>query len=486
MKFNICLLQPKGYIHSLALKEAAEYVYFKIKKIGYPSVISKNKTYEGDINIIFGAHINIEPVNYYPSKTVIFNTEQLPEEGGWISKEYKNLLNNNYVWDYSIINLNKIKGKNKGHLVFGYEDNLKRIQKQDKEFDLLFYGSLNDRRVKLINDLRAEGIEVKTLFGIYDDERDSYLAKSKAILNLHYYESQIFQQIRIFYPLINNIPVISEDYSSEKIGADYKEFVFHPAGGDFVQYVKNLFKDRSLFRDLSEDKLNKFSEFNNDKEIKLLLESTLKFFENRPKLADKDYSIINIGSGFCSEFGCLNINSNKEFKSDLKIDLSLKLALPSEFESENSGRILLKKNKFEKIIVNDVLQHVNNLSQFMTNCLSLLKDDGVIEINIPYDLSLDAWQDPKNIRAFNEKSWLVYTDNFWNLGWYENKFEIMKLDFLPSDFGKNLMQEKSVDEILRTPRAINSMNVVLKKRKTTSEERMIALSYTNKIATDEI
>jgi hypothetical protein len=303
---------------------------------------------------------------------------------------------------------------------------------------------------------------------------------------LHYYESQIFQQIRVFYPLINNIPVVSEDYSSEKIGDDYKEFLFHPDGGDFVAYVKNLFKDRNVFEKLSVDKLNKFSEFNNDEKIKLLLESTLRYFENKPKVADKDYTIINIGSGFCSEFGCLNIDSNKELKPDLEIDLSSKLVLPSEFKSKNLGRVVLKENKFEKIIVNDVLQRINNLSQFMTNCLSLLKNEGVIEINVPYDLSLDAWQDPKNIRAFNENSWMAYTNNFWNIDWYENRFEIIKLDFLPSDFGKNLMQEKSVDEILRTPRAINSMNVVLKKRKTTSEERMIALSQTNKIATDEI
>lgn len=167
------------------------------------------------------------------------------------------------------------------------------------------------------------------------------------------------------------------------------------------------------------------------------------------------------------------------------MDFTSEIILPSEFESENLGKLVLAENKFRKIIANDILQCVSNLSQFMTNCLNLLEDQGVIEINVPYDLSLNAWQEPKNIRAFNEKSWLVYTDNFWNLDWYENKFEIVKLDFLPSVIGKILMQKKNVDEILRTPRAINSMFVILQKRKTTSEERMTALSYMNKISNEE-
>lgn len=105
------------------------------------------------------------------------------------------------------------------------------------------------------------------------------MAKSRAILNLHYYESQIFQQIRVFYPLINNIPVISEDYAIEENLIDYKEFVFHPDGKDFVSYVKNLLIDNHHFEKEAADKLRKFSQCNNDEEVQILLESTIMYFK---------------------------------------------------------------------------------------------------------------------------------------------------------------------------------------------------------------
>ena len=51
------------------------------------------------------------------------------------------------------------------------------------------------------------------------------------------------------------------------------------------------------------------------------------------------------------------------------------------------------------------------------------------------------------------------------------------------DFGKTLVAgNRPQDEILRTPRAIESMRVVLTKRKTTPEERMLACAHSSGFA----
>jgi len=64
----------------------------------------------------------------------------------------------------------------------------------------------------------------------------------------------------------------------------------------------------------------------------------------------------------------------------------------------------------------------------MKSCLDLLKVGGIFEINVPYDLSLGAWQDQTHVRAFNENSWLYYTDWFWDMGWTEARFTSDKLN----------------------------------------------------------
>jgi hypothetical protein len=114
----------------------------------------------------------------------------------------------------------------------------------------------------------------------------------------------------------------------------------------------------------------------------------------------------------------------------------------------------------------------------MTHCLALLKEGGRFEILVPYDLSHGAWQDPTHVRAFNEHSWLYYTEWFWYLGWFEYRFDCVSLEFVPSETGQELIKRNLPQpEVLRTPRAINSMKVSLVKRRTTPAEKTSARSF---------
>ncbi|MDH4293816.1 MAG: class I SAM-dependent methyltransferase, partial [Betaproteobacteria bacterium] len=128
----------------------------------------------------------------------------------------------------------------------------------------------------------------------------------------------------------------------------------------------------------------------------------------------------------------------------------------------------------------DVLEHVQQLPQLMGNCLKLLKEGGRFTILVPYDLSLGAWQDPTHVRAFNENSWLYYTQWFWYLGWFDYRFDCTETNLNLSSYGQSLVSSGTPqDEVMRTPRAVDSMRVVLTKRKTTPEEKTLARSYSN-------
>jgi hypothetical protein len=108
----------------------------------------------------------------------------------------------------------------------------------------------------------------------------------------------------------------------------------------------------------------------------------------------------------------------------------------------------------------------------MANVLDLLTDGGTFHVAVPYDLSYGAWQDPTHVRAFNERSWLYYCEWYWYLGWDESRFDLISTNFIYSDLGHALSARGiSKDEILRTPRAVDEMHVVLRKRALTDQER---------------
>ncbi len=175
---------------------------------------------------------------------------------------------------------------------------------------------------------------------------------------------------------------------------------------------------------------------------------------------------LNIGSGKNFKDGFLNLDINGYWEPDIIYDLNepLPQGKSQKIETRRFGEIEIQKNMFENIIAYDVLEHISNLTVCMKSCLDLLKEGGIFEVSVPYDLSLGAWQDPTHVRSFNENSWLYYTDWFWYMGWTEARFVSHKLNLKLSQLGIQLQSGgKDMQEILRTPRAVDSMIVQLKK-----------------------
>jgi hypothetical protein len=254
-------MQPVGYIHALALLEAAEYCVHQISLYGHESILTKNRLIQDGINIIFGAHIKPEAHLALPKNVIVFNTEQLPENSQWVNNDYRKILENHYVWDYSTVNYHLIAHQNKALINFFYDQDLCRIPISDhKEWDLIFYGSINDRRKKILDSLTAKGLKIRSVFGLYGPERDRLIGQSRAVLNLHYYDSQILQQIRIFYPLINKIPVISESFPEKSAPKSYSSFIFTPEQADlkFEDFVVELLENKTKFDQIAAEKLSQF------------------------------------------------------------------------------------------------------------------------------------------------------------------------------------------------------------------------------------
>jgi SAM-dependent methyltransferase len=184
-------------------------------------------------------------------------------------------------------------------------------------------------------------------------------------------------------------------------------------------------------------------------------------------------TIAIVGSGKMFNPMALNIDNAGTWNPDVIADIADPDLFAHEFQSDRFGTLQLRRGWFDTIVASHVLEHIPDLVRAMTNCLDLLAHAGSFHITVPYDLSYGAWQDPTHVHAFNERSWLYYCEWYWYLGWTEARFDLIQQTFRYSPLGDTLAQRGvTKDEILRTPRAVDEMSVVLRKRSLTDAEKI--------------
>lgn len=226
MKYNICIIQPKNYTHTQAFFELAELLKYSLIDLGHEAVLQFRQIEKDAVNILIGCHL-LEPeyISKLPKDTIILNTEQIYDSETPWNKNIFEWVRHFRTWDYSernIIKLNDMGVDNVGLLKLGYQKELVRISRSSiQDIDVLFYGCINARREAIINQLKSRGLNVVTLYGVYGLERDALIARSKIVLNLHFYDSEIFEVVRVFYLMINSIAVVGEINPTTAIDAMY-------------------------------------------------------------------------------------------------------------------------------------------------------------------------------------------------------------------------------------------------------------------------
>lgn len=230
--FQVVLVSPDGYLHSLALAEVAETVVYGLQALGLGCTFAVNRlVLPGPRAVIFGAHLLDAPdARRLPASSIIYNLEQVSPSSPWSSPTYFDLLRRCRVWDYSARNISAlaqlgVSGR-VAHVPVGYMPQLTRIPSSEVEdIDVLFYGSINERRAQVIDQLRQMGLNAQAVFGVYGRPRDELMSRAKVILNLHYYETSIFELVRVSYALANRKAVVAEFHGGTEIDDDMADAV---------------------------------------------------------------------------------------------------------------------------------------------------------------------------------------------------------------------------------------------------------------------
>jgi SAM-dependent methyltransferase len=478
-KFQISLIRPQGFIHSEAFREVAETLQFGLRSLGHTVQVGDNVVDSAATNILLGAHL-LPPVDagIVPPGSILYNLEQLG--GANLSPAYYELASRHQVWDYSLRNLEQWRTMKSLrppiHVPLGYVPELSRIQAAPvQDIDVLFYGSLNQRRTTILKALKDSGVKVHTVFGVYGKERDELIARSKIVLNIHFYDTKVFEIVRLSYLLANSKAVVSECSAENELEQNANGAFLAVPYGSLLESCQSLLRNETERRKLETRGLEWFSR-QGEPEIlsRALNQCAAPACAERIAIPRK----LNLGSGKDWRADYFNADIDPYWEPDAVLDFDRPLPIGQPVQTERFGKIVLENNYFDEIIVNDVLEHIPHLTTAMTSCLNLLKVGGLFRISVPYDLSWGAWQDPTHVRAFNERSWLYYTDWFWYLGWTEARFDIAGFDLGLSPVGEALkLQQVKGEDLVRHPRAVDQMRVVLRKRLLTGAEKQQVLRF---------
>ena len=183
--------------------------------------------------IVCGAHDfsrtqSIDTLKKKYSRVIVFNQEPLTAtQRQFMHKGYFAWLKQaDEVWDYDEQNievLKLIRPDVKLHVLKPYK-NWSIYEPVTKDIDILFYGSMNEHRAKILNELKKKyKVEIiKTWDG---KVLDSYIMRSKILLNLHYYyESSMQEQARMIRWIGAPCRIVSE--KSHKNYLNVEEFEY--------------------------------------------------------------------------------------------------------------------------------------------------------------------------------------------------------------------------------------------------------------------
>ena len=234
MNYTLWIVTPnESYTHSRCFEEAAQSLRGGFKELGYGcEIVTKHPGLLSikDNVIILGAHLLHPDDMLYLNNPIIWNLEQIPDVTDIarfeapLTEVYRKNLGQAEVWDYSPANIEALAkmGIEAKLLEVGYSPCLTRIENvPEPDIDVLFIGSMNQRRAHVLQGLQAHGVKVIHAFDCYGVKRDALIARAKMVLNVHYYEAKLFEIVRCSYLLSNRKAVVSEVGSDKQLEGPY-------------------------------------------------------------------------------------------------------------------------------------------------------------------------------------------------------------------------------------------------------------------------
>lgn len=211
----------------------------------------KNQKYKKHILVIL-SYTRLSPIIFpklSDNKYVIFQLENLIENIN-IHKYLELFQNAMYVYDYNSYNLKyyDIQIQPKVH------NFTPPIYTKDS-IDILFYGTLNERRNKILNEIKKK-FNITIVTKVFGEPLNELIKKSKIVLNISYYNNSLLENTRINECLQNNTTIISELPKLNRNDMYNDNVIFiQPIQNDYSEItnkIENILIKYSIVKDIND------------------------------------------------------------------------------------------------------------------------------------------------------------------------------------------------------------------------------------------
>ena len=173
-------------------------------------------------------------VKNFPPVYFVFQVEQTISSRWFTPQYFMTLQNSCVILDYALQNVeffhrpeNEDVRSRVYYVPLDYYPNyLPTPAPEEKEYDVLFYGSIaGDRRGEILKAV-GEKYNLKIVSELFGEDLYREIRKAKVVLNIHYYEGALIETTRLFEALsLNSSVIVSEDSFDKNESGRLEEFV---------------------------------------------------------------------------------------------------------------------------------------------------------------------------------------------------------------------------------------------------------------------
>jgi acetyltransferase-like isoleucine patch superfamily enzyme/SAM-dependent methyltransferase len=392
MNFAVLIVAPPNYIHSQTFSEVAETIHYGLLALGHVSVITHEILPEHR-HIVLGTNLLPTVSIELPEDTILYNLEQISPDCPWINESVLALFQRFTLWDYSLRNCEQLQRMGCRHVQqvpLGYVPQLTRMEplaEEAQDIDVLFYGSLNEKRSAVLEALREQGLNVVELFGEYGAERDRAIARAKIVLNIHLYEAQIFEIVRVSYLLANHKFVLSESSPNDPDAESFKNGVAFADCDQIVEACLSFLQNPQERQRIAEEGFQLITQRSETE----FLQEALQNEQTPPGTLIR----VDLGCGTRKAPGFIGVDIFPAPGVDIVADLST--AFPFE------------DNSVDELRAYDFIEHLPDRLRTMNEIWRVCKDGALVDLFVPSTDGRGAFQDPTHVSFWNVNSFKYFT-----------------------------------------------------------------------------
>lgn len=193
---------------------------------GYKAVLVREVNPEDENLYIIYCAFQIEK---FPKNYIAYQCEQW--QSHWFSQNYWHILRGAVnIWEWSLDNVNKYYPDVKHKVIHVPTGLIDGVKSENKDIDVLFYGAINRslHRKQVLKELQKT-FKIEIVDNLYGHEMLNLIARSKVVLNLHYYSRATLEMFRINETLCCQTNVVSERTSLGYYPNVYRDLIYYGA-----------------------------------------------------------------------------------------------------------------------------------------------------------------------------------------------------------------------------------------------------------------